>query len=227
MLLDGATLQIPFMADLVTLADPTSPYSFLNYLKETGRLYPFYIRESFYPLRAEYDDYCRWVGRAARRRSASGSRVDAASSTTGDGATSCTTDARRDVPRRRHLVLGTGTPPCVPEPCSGPAATVLHNSRLPDPQGRRSSASGLDHVVGSGQSAAEIYHDLLAEHRRHGYQLNWVTRSPRFFPLEYTKLTLEMTSPEYTDYFHALPERRRATGCSRAAGASSRASAAT
>ncbi|GAA1039788.1 hypothetical protein GCM10009557_59370 [Virgisporangium ochraceum] len=36
--------------------------------------------------------------------------------------------------------------------------------------------------------------------------MNWVTRSPRFFPLEYTKLTLEMTSPDYVDYFHALPE---------------------
>ena len=40
----------------------------------------------------------------------------------------------------------------------------------------------------------------------HGYRLNWVTRSPRFFPLEYTKLTLEMTSPDYVDYFNALPE---------------------
>lgn len=61
MFLDGAHLQTPFMSDLVTLADPTSPYSFLNYLKEKGRLYPFYIRENFYPLRVEYDDYCRWA----------------------------------------------------------------------------------------------------------------------------------------------------------------------
>ena len=36
MLLEGAHLQTPFMSDLVTLADPTSPYSFLNYLKEIG-----------------------------------------------------------------------------------------------------------------------------------------------------------------------------------------------
>jgi lysine N6-hydroxylase len=63
--------------------------------------------------------------------------------------------------------------------------------------------------VGSGQSAAEIYHELLAEIDVHGYQLNWVTRSPRFFPLEYTKLTLEMTSPDYIDYFRALPEDTR------------------
>ncbi len=36
-----------------------------------------------------------------------------------------------------------------------------------------------------------------------------MTRSPRFFPLEYTKLTLEMTSPEYVDYFHGLPSAKR------------------
>src|SRR5215217_3214225 len=61
MMLDSTRLQTPFMSDLVTLADPTSPFSFLNYLKETGRLYPFYIRESFYPLRSEYNKYCRWA----------------------------------------------------------------------------------------------------------------------------------------------------------------------
>ena len=41
-----------------------------------------------------------------------------------------------------------------------------------------------------------MYADLLAEQEAHGFELNWVTRSPRFFPMEYTKLTLEMTSPE-------------------------------
>ena len=34
-------------------------------------------------------------------------------------------------------------------------------------------------------------------------------RSPRYFPLEYTKLTLEMTSPEYVDYFYNLKTEQR------------------
>ncbi len=55
LLIPGATIQVPFLADLVTLADPTSRFSFLNYLKQTGRLYRFYIRENFYPLRAELE----------------------------------------------------------------------------------------------------------------------------------------------------------------------------
>ena len=75
MLLERPPCRRPFMADLVTLADPTSPYSFLNYLKETGRLYPFYIRESFYPLRAEYNDVLPVGRRRSSATCASGTEV--------------------------------------------------------------------------------------------------------------------------------------------------------
>ena len=65
-------------------------------------------------------------------------------------------------------------------------------------------------LVGSGQSAAEVYHDLLAASPDHDYDLVWLTRSPRYFPMEYTKLTLELTSPEYSTYFQGLPDATRA-----------------
>ena len=61
LMLDNATLQVPFMADLVTMADPKSKYSFLNFLKETDRLYKFFIREDFFILRKEYNLYCQWT----------------------------------------------------------------------------------------------------------------------------------------------------------------------
>src|SRR5262245_43537575 len=54
LLLQDARLQTPFLADLVTLADPTSRFSFLNYIKEQGRIYSFYIRENFFLTRNEY-----------------------------------------------------------------------------------------------------------------------------------------------------------------------------
>src|SRR5699024_12590536 len=57
MMLDGTHLQVPFLADLVTMADPTSRYSFLNYLKDRRRIYPFYIRENFYSLRVAFCNY--------------------------------------------------------------------------------------------------------------------------------------------------------------------------
>ncbi|MFG3123363.1 lysine N(6)-hydroxylase/L-ornithine N(5)-oxygenase family protein [Streptomyces sp. NPDC048201] len=204
MFLDGAHLQTPFMSDLVTLADPTSPYSFLNYLKEKGRLYSFYIRENFYPLRVEYDDYCRW---AANKLTSVRFGTTVTEVTYEDGVYAVHTDTG-DTYRAEHLVLGTGTPPYIPEACEGLGGDFIHNSRYLANKAELQKKRSIT-LVGSGQSAAEIYQDLLSEIDVHGYQLNWVTRSPRFFPLEYTKLTLEMTSPEYVDYFHALPEDTR------------------
>ncbi|MDF9874709.1 lysine N(6)-hydroxylase/L-ornithine N(5)-oxygenase family protein [Cellulosimicrobium cellulans] len=226
MMIEGATIQVPFLADLVTMADPTSPYSFLAFLKATGRLYPFYIRESFYPLRAEYDAYCRWVaGRldslrwsrrvvAVEHDPAADAFVVRAEVLDADGAV---TGAEEH--RGRHLVLGVGTAPVLPpalraladEVARGelPGAGPLVHSAQYLPHRDALAASGSVTVVGSGQSAAEVYRDLLdgvhGDARGAGYRLDWVTRSPRFFPMEYTKLTLEMTSPEYTDHFHALP----------------------
>ncbi|MFF0737609.1 lysine N(6)-hydroxylase/L-ornithine N(5)-oxygenase family protein [Streptomyces chartreusis] len=206
MFLDGAHLQTPFMSDLVTLADPTSPYSFLNYLKEKGRLYSFYIRENFYPLRVEYDDYCRWAaGKLSSIRF--GTTVTEVTYQDEDAVYVVRT-AAGDVYRARHLVLGTGTPPYIPESCRELGGDFLHNSRYLQHKAELQKKESIT-LVGSGQSAAEIYYDLLSEIDVHGYRLNWVTRSPRFFPLEYTKLTLEMTSPEYVDYFRELPEATR------------------
>ncbi|MEU8619329.1 SidA/IucD/PvdA family monooxygenase [Streptomyces sp. NPDC048623] len=206
MFLDGAHLQTPFMSDLVTLADPTSPYSFLNYLKEKGRLYSFYIRENFYPLRTEYNAYCRWA--AARLSSIRFSTTVGSVTYDESGELYEVATTSGETFRARRLVLGTGTTPYVPGPCADLGGDLTHTSGyLPNKAALQRKKSIT--IVGSGQSAAEIYHDLLSEIDVHGYRLNWVTRSPRFFPLEYTKLTLEMTSPDYIDYFHALPEPTR------------------
>ena len=206
MFLEGAHLQTPFLSDLVTLADPTSPYSFLNYLKERGRLYSFYIRENFYPLRTEYNDYCRWA--AGKLSSIRFSTTVTSVSYDTDAELYMVATESGETFRARRLVLGTGTPPYVPDSCRGLGGDLIHNSRYLQNKEELQKKKSIT-LVGSGQSAAEIYYDLLSEIDVHGYQLNWVTRSPRFFPLEYTKLTLEMTSPEYVDYFHALPEQTR------------------
>ncbi|WP_213450353.1 lysine N(6)-hydroxylase/L-ornithine N(5)-oxygenase family protein [Rhizomonospora bruguierae] len=184
MLLEGNTLQAPFLADLVTLADPTSPYSFLNYLKHTGRLYPFYLRESFFPLHGEYVDYCRW---AANRLTSVrfGQNVEAVEHDAGVYLVHT-----KDVTyRARRLVLGTGTPPNLPEPCQRLGGEVVYGSGYLAARAALRGKRSIT-VVGSGQSAAEIFYDLLQGAPEAGYEVAWVTRSP---------------SPEHPDYFHALP----------------------
>lgn len=209
MMLPTAHLQTPFLADLVTLADPTSRFSFLAYLKDTGRLYSFYIREDFFVLRSEYVAYCRWAAERAR-----GIQLDrdvrAVSFDEARGAyvvESVDAAGVAHVHRGRHLVVGVGTPPWLPAAVRD-LPGVVHSSGYLGAKDALQERDAIT-VVGSGQSAAEIYRDLLEDVDSRGYRLDWITRSPRFFPLEYTRLTLEMTSPEYSDHFFGLPADAR------------------
>lgn len=210
MMLDGVSLQTPFMSDLVTLADPTSKLSFLNYAKQKGNLYSFYIKESFFLLREEYNQYCQWASEQVSSIRFS-SRVDKVQfDKVADVYKVDVIDLinnKRTQYLAKKLVLGTGPSPYIPE-AVGEHKNVIHSGQFMHKKSQLQSSKSIT-VVGSGQSAAEIFYELLQEAPDHQYQLNWVTRASRFFPLEYTKLTLEMTSPEYVDYFHGLPQSKR------------------
>ena len=151
------------------MADPTSPYSFLNYLKQTGPLYPFYIRESFYPLRREFDDYCRWVAGRPRQRAARYVAVERDRSTHEDeAATSCTrhdrapaseTYAARAVARARHRLRR--------RTCRAPAATCRGPSRAQLDLPRRHAIACRTAADHGGGQRAERRRDLPRPAGRH------------------------------------------------------------
>lgn len=210
LMLDSATLQTPFMGtDLVTMADPTSRFSFLNYLKQTDRLYKFFIRENFFILRSEYNAYGQWVA-AQLSNCRFGHTVTAIRHH--EGLYELTvTHQKTGVAQRYYaekLVLGTGTQPYVPPFVKRQALSkAIHTSQYLYHKEDLLKASSVC-IIGSGQSAAEIYYDLMPALAQ-GLQLHWLTRSDRYFPMEYAKLTLELTSPEYVDYFYHLPAAKR------------------
>ncbi|MFC1419875.1 lysine N(6)-hydroxylase/L-ornithine N(5)-oxygenase family protein [Streptacidiphilus cavernicola] len=206
LMVDGATMQVPYLADLVSLVDPTSPWSFLAYLREHDRLFPFYFAEQSHLSRREYEHYCRWAAeRLPNCRFASPVRAVG-----WDGRAELFRVVLRDgrtVPAR-NLVLGVGTAPVVPEAFVDlHAAGAVHHAE--DYLGAR---RGLDAaaditVVGSGQSGAEVFLDLLRRRGdASGPRLRWLTRSRAIAPMEYSKLGLEHFTPDYTRYFHTLPE---------------------
>ncbi|WP_336158328.1 lysine N(6)-hydroxylase/L-ornithine N(5)-oxygenase family protein [Amycolatopsis sp. VC5-11] len=209
LLLDGATLQVPFLADLVTLVDPTNRHSFLNYLRERGRLLPFYFAERFHLPRAEYDDYGRWA--ASRLPSCRfGHEVTGLRWIDREEAFELTVEGAEPV-LAAAVVLGVGTQPSVPEPLqplvSAPDVLALHSSDYLTHRPELIAADSVM-VVGSGQSGAEVFLDLLRA-RSTVDGLRWLARTPAFAPMEYSKLGLEQFTPDYTAYFHGLPEAVR------------------
>ena len=221
LLIDDATLQVPFLADLVTLADPTSAWSFLAYLRRVDRLYPFYFAERFHVRRAEYDAYCRWVSEQlpglyfGHRVDRIGWDADRAllrvevTRLTADG----TPAGPPEAVHTRNVAVGIGSAPAVPGPLApllggGAGAPVLHAA---DYLPHRARLLAADHitVVGSGQSGAEVLLDLLRHRPAGAERLHWLARTGAFAPMEYSKLGLEHFTPDYTRYFHALPEQTR------------------
>ncbi len=85
---------------------------------------------------------------------------------------------------------------------------VLHAAHYLD---HRAELLAADHVtvVGSGQSGAEVFLDLLRRRPPGREGLHWLTRTAAFAPMEYSKLGLEQFTPDYTRYFHALSESTR------------------
>ncbi|MFI6940899.1 lysine N(6)-hydroxylase/L-ornithine N(5)-oxygenase family protein [Streptomyces sp. NPDC050418] len=219
LLIEGATLQVPFLADLVTLADPTSTWSFLNYQREQSRLFPFYFAEKFHIQRAEYDAYCRWVAGQLPGLHF-GHQVDAVRWNPERALfevdfTQLDTDGEAEALGRtyaKNVALGVGTAPYVPESLrplvEAPGVPVLHAADYLD---HRETLLGAGHitVIGSGQSGAEIFLDLLKSRPPGAERIHWLARTEAFAPMEYSKLGLEHFTPDYTGYFHALPEAVR------------------
>lgn len=213
LMIEGATIQVPFLADLVSLVEPAHPLSFLSYLREHDRLFPFYFAERWHIDRAEYDDYCRW---ASRRLPSCRFGHDVHS-------VRWLPDERVFEVRyvtanhsghvwARDVVLGIGTEPAIPAPLRGllgePGRLVSHSAdylRWRD----ELVAAGEVVVVGSGQSGAEVFLDLLRARPPGRERLRWFTRAGAFAPMEYSKLGLEHFTPDYTRYFHGLAESVR------------------
>lgn len=209
LMIDHVTLQTPFLCDCVSMADPTNPLSLLNYLKQTDRLYQFFIRENFFIPRKEYNRYCQWVVEQLPQCQFSTQVIDIEYE---DGLyiiTACHTKTKETlVYKAERLVLGTGTQPSVPSFIPKDDPRILHTGNYLYRKEELLSEGKKIAIIGSGQSAAEVFYDLL-QSRDEDTELGWYSRPDRFFPMEYSKLTLELTSPDYVDYFYNRTEVAR------------------
>jgi lysine N6-hydroxylase len=215
LILPGTTLQVPFMADLVTMADPTHRLSFLNYLAEHDRLYKFYFYEHFLIPRQEYDHYCRWASQQLSSCCFGEDVVDVTHEAASDSFVieSRSGSGWRQRYRSRNIALGVGTAPYLPQwGRIKTTAPLMHSSEFGKRRGELSKRRRIT-VIGSGQSAAEcvlaLYNGLTPEMVEAGASIQWITRSAGFFPMEYSKLGLEYFTPDYMRHFHQIDRAKR------------------
>ncbi|MGI8583215.1 MAG: lysine N(6)-hydroxylase/L-ornithine N(5)-oxygenase family protein [Chitinophagaceae bacterium] len=215
LLLTNATLQVPFYADLVTLADPCSPFSFLAFLKARKKLFRFAIHENNFVTRKEYNEYCGWVCShlPSLHFGYSCESIQLDESTQLYFVSVRDISGRTEILSAKNIVIGIGSVPKISPRININHPAVLHSGTYLHYKKLLSKLKSIT-IVGSGQSAAEIFYDLLTDSDK-SVELNWFTRSDRFYPMEYSKLSLEMTSPDYINYFYNLPYDKKAATLSK------------
>jgi L-ornithine N5-monooxygenase len=213
MLLPWTQSQVSFLKDLVTLRNPRSEYSFVNYLHSIGRLDEFINLGSFTPYRVEISGYLRWVAKSLRHvRIEYGRRcvsVEPVTSEEGEVTRWSVRTADGGEIICRNLVIGAGRDAHIPVELGAlPRKRIIHSTEYAarsaelDPDGAHRIV-----VVGGAQSAAEMfwatYQGFPNAH------VTMVMRSIGLNTYESSKFTNELYYPSFVDEFYAaLPEAR-------------------
>jgi L-ornithine N5-oxygenase len=214
LLLPWAKSQVSFLKDLVTLRNPRSPFTFLNFLKTTGRLDDFINLGHQSPYRLEISAYLNWVADSLTRVRVQLGRecvgIEPVRSSSGVLTGWAATLADGSSLSSRYLVLATGRDPNIPPALAGlPANRIIHST------GYRPGIAGLQRqlpyrvaLIGSSQSAAEVFRALRED--LPDSDVAWVMRSigPTADPS--SKFTNELYYPSYVDEFFDTPSEGRA-----------------
>ncbi|TDE41871.1 L-lysine 6-monooxygenase [Nonomuraea mesophila] len=214
MLLDDATMQVSFLKDLVTLRDPASDFSFLCFLKDSGRLVDFLNHKTLFPLRIEFHAYFAWAAERVRDLVAYSEEVVSVEPVTAqDGEVPAFDVVSRDperpgrttVRRARDLCVATGLEPHLP-PGTVVSDRVWHNSELL-PRVAALKEAGVPVrralVLGAGQSAAETA-DYL--HRTFpDAEVCAVIAKYGYTPADDSPFANQIFDPEAVDTFFGAP----------------------
>lgn len=218
MLLENSRMQISYLKDLATLRNPSSRFTFISYLHEKQRLLPFINIGTVNPSRIEYNDYLRWAASHFAERVHYSEQVIAVEALEERGEVqrlrviSRQADGRTCTRLTRNLVVGIGAQAAIPELFAGlrDEPRLIHSSQYlerigqccPEREGRYRVA-----VIGSGQSAAEIYTDLAGRYPQ--AEISLVMRAQAMRPADDSPFVNEIFDPAFTDVVYRQPQAAR------------------
>ncbi|MFI7129283.1 lysine N(6)-hydroxylase/L-ornithine N(5)-oxygenase family protein [Nonomuraea sp. NPDC050153] len=208
MLLEGTTMQVSFLKDLVTMRDPTSEFSFLSYLKSRGRMLDFINHKTMFPSRVEFHDYLEWAAAPFAGQVEYGSEVVAVTPVAGDGAVEYLDvvvrqgDGELSTRRTRNLVVAVGLVPVLPDGMVGDER-VWHSEELLDRLPSLTDPRRLV-VVGAGQSAAEVTDHLHG--RFPDAEVCAVFSKYGYTPADDSSFANRIFDPVAVDHYFGAPE---------------------
>jgi L-ornithine N5-monooxygenase len=217
LLLPWTRSQVSYVKDLVTLRNPRSRFSFLNFLHERGELDEFVNLGTFNPYRWQLSAYQQWVADTLElvrvRYGVHAERILPVLAEDGTMIRFAVPLSDGDTVLCRDVVFGAGRDAFVPEVFRGlPAERVVHSteyaSRIQDTAGLARPGRPLRPVViGGAQSAAEMFMALHQD--APGSSPTMLLRSIGLKDYQTSKFVNELFYPSFVDEFFAMSEEVR------------------
>ena len=211
MLLNDTEMQISFLKDIATLRNPSSNFTFLNYLHEENRLSSFINLKNFHPSRVEFNQYFRWVaGKLKNYVKYSAKVIDVRPYGAcpynilkiifWDENKKC-----RDYVLARNIVVATGGTPNIPHfiKHKEDSMNIWHTSDYLKKIKNYKNTGKSYHfcVVGSGQSSAEIVYDLATNYPNS--KVTCVHRGFGYKPADESQFSNEIFDSKFVDLFYS------------------------
>ena len=215
MMLDNTHMQISFLKDLATLRNPSSHFTFINYLHQKQRLQDFINLKTFFPSRHEFNDYLKWAAEHFDDRCAYGEEVLEVLPEKRNDEVALLRLRSRDADNvfherlTRNLIISVGGRPSIPE-CFAPLKhdpRVFHSNNYLGEIARHESVKRIA-VVGAGQSASEIFMDLHG--RPNAPHVDLIMRARAIKPSDDSPFVNEIFNPDFTDFVFSRENGDRA-----------------
>ncbi|KHD89647.1 MAG: lysine 6-monooxygenase [Bdellovibrio sp. ArHS] len=194
-------MQTSYLKDLVTGADPTNPFSFMNYLVQNGLYYSFINTNRKAITRREFEMYCQWASERMPEHLHFNSEIQ---SVRYDGE-KFILQINGDTYTANHICIGTGLAPHLPDfakEFEGPEVFHAKSSYL-----KVLDATNKDVVVvGGGQTGLEVFRNCLQGKWGSPKSLKLIASRPNLEPLDNSPFVNEYFAPSYVRDFLQLDQ---------------------
>lgn len=205
LMFEDAEMQTSCLKDLVTAIDPTSPYSFLNYLVQNGLYYSFMNTGRLVITRKEFEVYCLWAAKELAHAIEFSQEVESI-----DFDSHFIIKTNKDTFHAQHISIATGHSPRYPkfvkkdqlsESYFHAKARGLHNLDFTDKKVA---------IVGGGQTGLEIFSHALAGKWGQARSVRLISKRSNLSPLDESNFTNEYFTPQYVSAFFDINNQKKA-----------------
>ena len=201
---NDSLMQTSFFKDLVSGVDPTSEFTFLNYLVSNGLFYTFMNTNRTVVTRREYERYLTWCAEKLSDRIDFNHEVKEV--VLENDAFKIFTDKNSNF--AKHICIATGSTPRIPDFAKKHLSKNVFHAKSKELLEMNLTNKNVI-IVGGGQTGVEIFRNALHSKWGEFKSLKLISNRVNLEPLDESPFTNEYFTPNYVNCFFGLEQKEK------------------